>query len=222
MNEADSTPRYDVASHQVVFSWLDIHKATCFFFFFSEGRFGRNDSCWNVYIEADHVEFLKGILSNGNKDEFEFKMYCTTKAQTVSTSQYTFQGTWVWSMKGSDWNFLRPRNPGNPWDQGIPWKWLEIWRSMCWSDPMHPNESCVSGTDQLSFTRIHHNWQAFDKVSSNEAEFPSWKWRPFFLIYRNDKMRLKSARLWVVVLVIWHYISLYTLYMFSCFVIIHK
>lgn len=62
--ESDQPFRYDVASHQVVFSWLDIRKATDK----SEGGFGQCLGCWNVYLEADHVEIFGGILSNGNKD----------------------------------------------------------------------------------------------------------------------------------------------------------
>lgn len=104
--ESDQPFRYDVASHQVVFSWLDIRKATDK----SEGGFGQCLGCWNVYLEADHVEIFGGILSNGNKDQFGFQICWTKKVGAASTCQYTFQVTWVGSMKGSDWIFLQPRN----------------------------------------------------------------------------------------------------------------
>ena len=53
-------------------------------------------------LKQTMLKSLGGILSNGNKDQFGFQICWTKKVGAASTCQYTFQVTWVGSMKGSD------------------------------------------------------------------------------------------------------------------------
>ena len=87
-----------MASHQVVFSWLDIRKATDKW----EGGFGQCLGCWNVYLEADHVKILGEFFPMEIRISLGSRYIGLKKAGAASTCQYTFQVTWVGSMKGSD------------------------------------------------------------------------------------------------------------------------